>query len=119
MAISELPRTPELTISPERERVSLRPGPFLDAAALGRLEDEAGALIGRGFEYVTLDLRAVEHAGVGTAATLAAIDRHAHLAGARVTVLVGSSPAVRELVEVGLLGGLAADSRHLFFEWSR
>ncbi|HEX3833041.1 MAG TPA: hypothetical protein VHW04_13785 [Solirubrobacteraceae bacterium] len=105
----------------ERERVRLCPGPVLDERALSQLENEARSLIDRGFTQVTVELRKVETVEWTTAATLAAIARFARHRGARLTVVAGSSPAVRELIGAGLMQDLTLDTPapRAFFDWSR
>lgn len=120
MATTDTP-TNTLTTLPERERVSLRPGASLDERALSRLEEEARALVERGFAQLTIDLREVETVDWTAAATLAAISRFARQRGARLNVMPGSSPAVRDLVGAGLMQGLVPETARPrpFFDWSR
>jgi anti-anti-sigma regulatory factor len=109
-----------LTVRTERERVCLCPGPLLDVRALSQLENEARSLMDRGFTHVAIELRKVETFDWTTAATLAAIARLARRSGVRLTVVAGSSPAVRELIGAGLLQDLTLDTHpRAFFDWSR
>ena len=121
MATADIPTHNILTVLPERERVCLRPGPVLDPRALGCLEAEARALVTRGFAQVTIDLRKVEVVDATSSATLAAISQFARSGGARLTVIPGSSPAVRELLSGDVRKDLVieAPAPRQFFDWSR
>jgi anti-anti-sigma regulatory factor len=111
----------DLEIRPERERVCLRVVSALDHATLKQLEEEALALMERGFARVAIDLRGVETAAPAAAATLAAINRHARRCRVELVLIPGRSGVVGELIEAGLLSGVAIEetSVRAFFDWSR
>lgn len=121
MAIAESANQDSLMVLGERERVCLRPRVALDAHMLNRLETEAHALIGRGFERLTIDLRDITSVDWTAAATIAAISRFARRSGARLTVIPGNSPAVQLLLRAGLMRGLTIETApsRPFFDWSR
>ncbi len=120
MAVLDSPSPPDIDVIPERTRVCLRPSAQFDAVTMRHLEDEARALIGRGFDRLAIDLRGVETIDPGAAAVLNAISREARRNGARVTVIPGRSAAVRALRDAGLLGNLVLEtpSEPLFFDWT-
>lgn len=121
MATADMPTHNILTVLSEKERVYLRPGPALDPRALSCLEDEARALVTRGSAQLTIDLRKVVMVDSTAAETLAAIRKIARRGGARLTVIPGSSPAVRDLLGDDVLVGLVIETPtpKPFFDWSR
>jgi anti-anti-sigma regulatory factor len=98
-----------LRIRPERDRVCLQVASALDQRTLEELEAEAGALIGRGFARVAIDLREVKTVEPIAAATLSAISRHARRHHVDLMLIPGRSDAVRALIEAGLLTDVAIE----------
>jgi hypothetical protein len=92
-----------------------------DALVARRLEQEARRLIDDGERRVVIDLRAADRLDPGMSATLWAIHRYGRARRARVSVVLGDTPAAGAIDRAGLLAGLIdrPPGSQVFFDWTR
>jgi anti-sigma B factor antagonist len=109
VAVASMNSDFSIDVSPDRERVFVRPAGEIDLATAGKLEEAITELLDRGFRHVVLDIRKVTFLDSTGIRTLIACHNRALRMDARMPVLVGDSPARRPLEITGVLEYLQDD----------
>jgi anti-anti-sigma factor len=109
-----------IELAPERERVRVRCGGALDAAAANELRQECEGLFERGFARVIVDLGHAISLSPAAVGAIAAINHRARGLGVRFSVVPGGADIAATLRRAGLLGQLQLEGpTEVFLDWSR